>query len=175
MEAGGKPKRTMLFILFAGEEFGLYGSKSWIKNNPEKLPRISNMINRDGGPTVPQSISVPAAMMDDFQKICAPINNINPDFPFEIKERKTSNKPSEPWGTDSGPFAVAGVPTIGLNCGDPKGYDFSYGEIWHTERDLYNKSIPEYQEHASIVTAIVAYGIANLDHLLDREGYYFAE
>jgi hypothetical protein len=45
-------------------------------------------------------------------------------------------------------------------------------EIWHTERDTYDKSIREYQEHASIVTAIVAYGIANLDHLLSREGYY---
>jgi hypothetical protein len=47
-----------------------------------------------------------------------------------------------------------------------------YSEIWHTERDLYNKSIPEYQEHTAIVTAIVVYGIANLDYLLSREGYY---
>ena len=53
--------------------------------------------------------------------------------------------------------------------------NFNYGEIWHTERDLYNKSIPEYQEHASIVTAILAYGIANLDHILSREGYYLED
>ena len=75
-------------------------------------------------------------------------------------------------GTDSGPFAVKGVPTIALNTGDPIGYDFSYHEIWHTERDLYNKSIREYQEHTSIVTAVLVYGIASLDHLLSREGYY---
>jgi hypothetical protein len=67
---------------------------------------------------------------------------------------------------------VAGVPTITFNTGDPKGYDFSYHEIWHTERDLYNKSIREYQEHTAIVTAVVVYGIANLDHLLSREGYW---
>lgn len=172
MEAGGKPKRTILVILFAGEEFGLYGSKSWIERNQEKLPKISNMFNRDGGPTVPHSINVTEAMMDDFEKICAPINSINPDFPFEVRERKIADRPTEPWGTDSGPFAVKGVPTMGLNCGDPKGYDFDYGEIWHTERDTYNKSIPEYQEHAAIVTAIIAYGVANLDHLLPRAGYY---
>ncbi|NOQ28307.1 MAG: hypothetical protein GQ564_23340 [Bacteroidales bacterium] len=34
------------------------------------------------------------------------------------------------------------------------------------------KSIPEYQEHTSIVTAIVVYGIANLDHQLSCEGYF---
>jgi carboxypeptidase Q len=175
MESGGKPKRTMLFILFAGEEFGLYGSKSWIERNEEKLPKISNMINRDGGPTVPTGISVTKEMMADFEQICKPISSINPDFPFEIFEQGPSRKPEKAWGTDSGPFAVKGVPTIGPICRDIKGYDFNYGEIWHTERDLYNKSIPEYQEHASIVTAILAYGIANLDHILSREGYYLED
>lgn len=172
MAAGGKPKRTMLFILWAGEEFGLLGSQSWVDRNPDKLDKISNMINRDGGPTVPTGISVSAAMMQDFEQICAPINGINPDFPFKIEERKPSERPEKAWGTDSGPFAVEGVPTITPNSGDPKGYDFSYMEIWHTERDTYDKSIKEYQDHTSVVTAIIAYGIANLDHLLPREGYW---
>ncbi len=172
MEAGGKPKRTILAILWAGEEFGLLGSSSWIERNEDKLDKISNMINRDGGPTVPTGISVSPAMMDDFKVICAPMNDINPDFAFEIKEREPREKPEKAWGTDSGPFAVKGVPTIGFHTGDPKGYNFSYREIWHTERDLYNKSIPEYQEHTATATAILVYGIANLDHLLSREDYY---
>jgi len=53
-----------------------------------------------------------------------------------------------------------------------KGYNFSYREIWHTERDLYNMSIPEYLEHSAIVNAIVVLGVADLNHLLPREGYY---
>ena len=175
MEAGGKPKRTILVVLWAGEEFGLLGSQSWIDRNADKLGNLSNMVNRDGGPTVPTGISVSAAMMDDFKAICAPLHDINPDFPFEISERKPRNKPSKAWGTDSGPFAVEGVPTIGFRCTDPKGYNFSYQEIWHTERDTYNKSIPEYQEHAAICTAVMVYGIANLDHLLDRTDYYLVE
>ncbi|NCU34389.1 M28 family peptidase [Candidatus Falkowbacteria bacterium] len=172
MEAGGKPRRTILVMLFAGEEFGLWGSQSWIDRNPEKLARISNMINRDGGPTAPMSVSVPASMRADFEAICAPISRINPDFPFTINERDPMERPAKAWGTDSGPFAVAGVPVISFNCEDPKGYDFSYHEIWHTERDLYNKSIPEYQEHAAIATAIMVYGLANLDHLLQADDYY---
>jgi len=175
MEAGGKPKRTILVTLWAGEEFGLLGSESWIERNEDKLDKISNMFNRDGGPTVPEYIYVSEAMWDDMEKICEPINSINSDFPFELREREPRKRPKRAWGTDSGPFAVKGVPTMAFRCGDPKGYNFSYREIWHTERDLYNKSIAEYQEHASIATAIVVYGVANLDHLLSREGYYKVE
>ena len=172
MEAGGKPKHTILAVLWAGEEFGLLGSTNWVQKNGGKLQNISNMVNRDGGPTVPIGISVSEAMMEDFEIICAPINDINPDFPFTIETRKEREKPKKAWGTDSGPFAVEGVPTIGFKTADTKGYNFNYREIWHTERDMYNKSIAEYQEHASIVTAIVVFGIANLDHLLSREKYY---
>lgn len=175
MKSGATPKRTIIFALFSGEEFGLLGSKSWVKRNSDILANISNMFNRDGGPTVPMSISVTEEMRNDFEPITALINSINPDFPFELKTRKPSTKPTIARGTDAGSFAVQGVPTVNFSLRDPKGYNFSYGEIWHTERDLYTKSIPEYQNHASIVTAIMLNGIANLDHLLSREGYFIDE
>lgn len=172
MKAGGKPKRTILVVMWAGEEFGLLGSHSWVNRNKAKLPKISNMFNRDGGPTVPTSLSVSAAMWDDLEKISEPLNSINPDFPFKLKKREPLPKPKVAMGTDAGTFAVEGVPTMTFGTEDPKGYNFSYPEIWHTERDLYNKSIPEYQEHTSIVTAIVVYGVANLNHLLSRDEYF---
>ena len=175
MKSGAQPKRTILFVLFSGEEFGLLGSKSWVERNSDKLPKISNMFNRDGGPTVPMGISVTEAMKKDFEPIAAIMNTINPDFPFKLNIRKSSKKPTKARGTDAGSFAVQGVPTINFSTRDPKGYNFSYGEIWHTERDMYNKSIPEYQNHASITTAIMLNAIANLDHLLSREGYFMDE
>lgn len=175
MEAGGKPKRTILVCLWAGEEFGLLGSKSWVENNKEKWGKISNYFNRDGGPTVANNLSVPAAMYKDIEKITEPLNSINPDFPFTLSERKASKKPTSAGGSDHAYFALNGIPAISIGTADPKGYDFNYGEIWHTERDMYNKSIPEYQEHTAIVTAIVIYGIANLDHILSRDGYYIEE
>ncbi len=172
MEAGGKPKRTILTILWAGEEFGLYGSTSWVERFSDELPNISNMVNIDGGPLVPTAISVSEAMKEDFIPLVDAINRINPEFPLELKDREPTEKPEKAWGTDSGPFAVEGVPTIGFEEGDTKGYNFNYREIWHTERDLYNMSIPEYMEQKAIATAILVYGIADLDHQLDRKGYY---
>jgi hypothetical protein len=177
MASGGKPKRTILVCLWAGEEFGLWGSKSWVERNKEKLPKISYYFNRDGGPTVANSLNVPEAMYDDFAKICEPINSINPDFPFTLTKRTDPPRPrpTSAGGSDHAYFALNGVPNPGFGTADPKGNDFNYGEIWHTERDLYTKSIPEYQKHTSVVTAVVVYGIANLDHLLSRNGFYQEE
>jgi len=175
MTAGGKPKRTILVCLWAGEEFGILGAGHWVEEYKDRLPRISNMFNRDGGPTVPTGIYVSEAMWEDMEKICEPLHGINPEVPFELLKRKPKEKPKRPGGTDSSVFAMRGVPTMNFRTADPKGYDFSYSEIWHTENDYYQKSIPEYQEHTSIVTAVVVYGVANLDHLLSREGFYLPD
>jgi hypothetical protein len=174
MAAGGKPKRTILVCLWAAEEFGLYGSKHWVENNKEKLPAISNYFNRDAGPTVANGLTVPEAMYDDFEMICKPLDSINPDFPFTLNKRTQPPRPrpTAARGSDHAYFAINGVPTLSFEIPDIKGYNFNYNEIWHTERDTYNKSIPEYQEHTSVVTAVVVYGLANLDHLLSRKDLY---
>jgi hypothetical protein len=174
MAAGGKPKRTILVCLWAGEEFGLLGSKHWVEANKDKLPGISNYFNRDGGPTVASGLNVPEAMYNDFEKICEPLNGINPDFPFKLTRNTNPPRPrpTTAGGSDHAHFAMNGVPTLSFDAPDVKGYDFSYMEIWHTENDLYTRSIPEYQEHTSIVTAVVVYGVASLDHLLSRAGLY---
>lgn len=175
--AGGKPERTILACLWAGEEFGLNGSKHWVEANKDKLPKISNYFNRDGGPTVPTGITIPEAMYSDYEKVCKPLNSINPDFPFTLTRRTQPPrpKPTTAGGSDHAYFAMNGVPTLSFDCPDIKGYNFNYGEIWHTERDTYDKSIPEYQKHTSVVTAVVVYGLANLDHLLSRVGLYADE
>jgi len=175
MAAGGKPRRTMVFALWSGEEFGILGAGHWVEKYKDRLPRVSAMFNRDGGPTVPTGIYVTKAMWKDMEPLARAVNAINPDFPFELKERKPRPRPEGPSGSDNSVFAMNWVPTFWLPTADPKGYDFRYREIWHTENDYFQKSIPEYQQHASIVRAVLAYGVANLDHLLSREGYYMTD
>ena len=170
--SGAKPKRTILFIAFAAEEFGLLGAHAYVKAHKDELDKISNLFNRDGGPTPPVAIEVPQAMYDDFVKICKPVEDINKDFPFEVRVMKPRPRPTKTGGTDATVFAVEGVPTLGFKEEDVKGYNFDYQEIWHTERDRYDHEIPEYQEQAAVVTAVVALGVANLDHQLSREGLF---
>jgi len=174
MLSGAKPRRTILFTLWAGEEFGLLGSTAWVIKNKEKLPNISAMFNHDSGPTVETSISVPEAMYNDFQAICEPLFQLNPQFPFRVNKSEPTEKPKSPGGTDTAPFIKEDVPAFGFGTDDILGTNFSYREIWHTERDTFEKCVKEYSDQTAIVTAVVVFGVANLDHLLSREGMWKA-
>ena len=113
-------------------------------------------------------------MYDDFKLATQDLNRINPEFPFTLNLMRGGprSRPDIPRGSDHAYFALNGVPVITFGTADPKGYDFNYREIWHTERDTYNMSIPEYMEHSTVVTAITVFNLANLDSLLSREGLY---
>lgn len=89
-----------------------------------------------------------------------------------MTEAKPRKRPTRYGGNDATVFAVEGVPTYYFRLGDVDGTDFSYGEIWHTENDILNRENPRYQQHTAMVTAIVALGIANLDHQLPRQGMF---
>ena len=170
--SGAKPKRTMYFILFAAEEFGLLGAEAWVKAHPEKLDGISNMFNRDGGPLAYTSFSVPASLVDEFEKISEPLREVFPDYSFTVNAMTPRPRPTSTGGTDASVFSIRGVPTVGMRETDAKGYDFQYREIWHTERDTFTESIPEYQEQAAAALAIIGLGTANLDEKFPRNEVY---
>ena len=172
--SGARPRRTLLFCIWTAEEFGLLGSKHFVESRTVPLDKISNYFNRDGGPLMATSVSVPAAMYDDFVSVCKPLEGYNAEVPFTVEKRQgpAGPRPQRAGGSDHAHFAMNGVPTISFRETDPKGYNFDYREIWHTERDIFNKLIPEYMEHSAVVTAVVMYGLGNLDHLLSREGLY---
>ena len=170
--SGAKPKRTMYFILFAAEEFGLLGAEAWVKAHPEKLDGISNMFNRDGGPLAYTSFSVPASLVDEFEKISEPLREAFPDYGFTVNAMTPRARPTSTGGTDASVFSIRGVPTVGMRETDAKGYDFQYREIWHTERDTFTESIPEYQEQAAAALAIIGLGTANLDEKFPRNEVY---
>ncbi len=171
MAAGGKPKRTVMVHLWAAEEYGLLGSAAWVKQNPDKLPRISAVFNRDGGTNCISGLSVSKAMMADFQQVTKPILGLNPKYPFELTERTRPVRKGGRGGTDTFSFLQKDVPAYGFST---KG-EQRYGLTWHTTLDSYDQIIPAYEEYSSMVTAVVAYGVANLDHLLSRDGYFMPD
>ena len=172
--AGAKPRRSIMFCIWTAEEYGLLGSKYFVENKTVPWNKISNYFNRDGGPLAATSIVVPPAMYDDFAKVCEPLADYNPEIPFTVTKREgePQARPTSAGGSDHAYFAMNGVPAISFRESDVFGLDFNYRDIWHTEDDLYDKLIPEYLEHSAVVQAVTAYGIANLDHLLSREGLY---
>jgi hypothetical protein len=175
MAAGGnRPDRTILFCFWAGEEFGLLGSKFWVENNKDKLDKISNYFNRDGGPTAASGLVVPENMYDDIVKCTEGLADYHPQIPITVEKNTQPPRavPLTAGSSDHAYFAMNGVPTIAFRNTDPLGYNFNYREIWHTVRDRYDLSIPEYMEYTSVTQAVTIYNIANLKRLLPRDGIY---
>jgi cyclophilin family peptidyl-prolyl cis-trans isomerase len=171
LAAGGRPKRTIMVHLWAGEEYGLLGSAAWVRQNPDKLPRISAVFNRDGGTNCISGLSVSKAMLADFQQVIKPVLGLNQKYPFELTERSNPLRKGGRGGTDTFSFLQKDVPAFGFST---KG-EHQYGRTWHTTLDTYNEIIPAYEEYSSLVTAVVAYGIGNLDHQLSRQGNFMPD
>ena len=161
MKAGVKPRRTIRFMLWSGEEQGLLGSAAYVKAHKDLMPKISAVLVHDGGTNYLSGIGATEAMLSDFEQVFTPVKELDPQFPFEV--RKVAGLSGG--GSDHASFLAANVPGFfWRQAGKAK-----YQRTHHTQYDTFDAAIPEYQKHSSLVVAVSAYGIANLDHLLSRE------
>jgi len=159
--AGAKPKRTIRFILWTGEEQGLFGSENYVKQHADLLPKISVVLVHDGGTNYLSGLTVPHAMFLPLQEALAPLVDLNTELPFQLKQAE--NLPSQV-GSDNDSFVAAGVPGLFWDQAGRSDYDHYH----HTQYDTFDAAIPEYQKHSALVIAIAALRIADLPTLLDR-------
>jgi hypothetical protein len=166
-KVGAKPKRTIRFMLWSGEEQGLFGSRGWIKNHKDELAKISAVLVHDGGTNYVSGIAATEAMVPIFEKLFAPVMKLNEDLPFRINKVK-----SLPMGigSDHDSFLQNGVPGFFWNQSRTKAKGQNYTHEHHTQYDVYSAAVPEFQQHTSMVVAIGALGVANLDKMLPRDG-----
>ncbi len=162
MKSGVKPRRTIRFMLWSGEEQGLFGSKEYVKAHPELMKKISAVLVHDGGTNYLSGISVTKAMKKDIDEALAPLVGLDPAMPFAIREVPGLSLGG---GSDHASFNAAGAPGFFWRQSGKANYQ----HVHHTQFDTYDAAIPEYQKHSSIVAALGSLGIANLDHLLSRE------
>ncbi len=162
MASGVKPKRTILFMLWSGEEEGLLGSKAYVKAHPDLMPKISAVLVHDGGTNYLSGISGTEAMQSDFQTAFAPVTGLDPEMPFAIGKTPGLRAAG---GSDHVSFITAGVPGFFWRQSGKAVYRHTH----HTQFDTFDAAIPPYQKHSAVVAAIGALGIANLDHLLSRD------
>ncbi|MCL2414810.1 MAG: M28 family peptidase [Bacteroidales bacterium] len=163
---GERPKRTILFPLWTAEEGAILGSYHWVHSNRDRWPNIVNYFNRDDNPTVATGIAVPASWVEDIERIAAPLNRGNPEFPFRVETAEPIRRPTRIAGSDFIHFRMNGIPAIDIITEDPRGYNICYWDVWHSDRDTYDKSVADYMEHTSVASAILVWGIANLERRL---------
>ena len=159
--AHAKPKRTIRFILWSGEEQGLLGSLAYVKNHEVEWDKISAVLNDDDGSNYQSGYWGYAVMKPMLQEAYAPSVKAFPDMPQHFD---TYSNMANDGGSDQAPFNYVGIPGLSVRQAGRQ----NYGHVWHTQFDRYEEAIPEYLVQASTNHAVVSYNLACATTMLPR-------
>jgi carboxypeptidase Q len=159
---GARPKRTIKFILWTGEEQGLLGARAFVKANRDKMPKYIACLNDDGGTNYQGGLKGVRSQRDQLANATAPVTAAFPTMPVNVQVLDSFPRFAS---SDHFAFVEAGVP--GFFWDEVGRSDYAFG--WHTQNDKVNLAIPEYLVQSSTSAAITAYNLACSDEPLPRE------
>jgi len=147
---GRKPKRTITFILFTGEEQGGIGVSTFLKNHEAEIPKMDAALVHDTGTGKVFSIALEdlyetAPLM---QEIYAPLAEV-----FDMAPLSTRNFGS----SDHVGFLRRGVPAY--FCLQKPAH---YREAHHSQTDTFDKVIPEEINEGAAVLAAWAWNVSEM-------------
>jgi carboxypeptidase Q len=148
-ESGLKPKRTIRFVLFSGEEQGMVGSRAYATAHRSELDKMAGMTVIDSGIGRVTGFTVGGRkdVADAVDGIVAPLKQFNANV---------LTTDDVEWGTDNFDFLLEGVPTLVANQEEG-----NYLVNYHAVSDTFDKvDIPQLKKHTAEM-AVVTFGIAN--------------
>ncbi len=158
-----KPKRTIRFILWSGEEQGLLGSRAYVQSlSEEERAKISAVFVDDSGTNQQASLTCAENMEEMLSPVVAVMSVAFPEVPIKLNVQP--RMPVRGGASDHASFNAVGVP--GFFWGKTGTADYRYA--WHTQNDRLDQAVPEYLVKNSTVSAIAAFMLAEADTLLPR-------
>jgi carboxypeptidase Q len=153
--SGLKPKRTIRFILFSGEEQGLLGSRAYAAAHAAEADSMQAVLVLDNGTgaVTGQALQGRTELAGLWHQLLAPLASLKADSVRDANKN----------GTDHLSFLPYGVP--GFNFDQlSRGYDHTH----HSQSDTYDKAVEGDLKQAAAVMAVTAWELANLPELLPR-------
>jgi carboxypeptidase Q len=147
--SGLKPRRSIRFILFSGEEEGLLGSRAYSRAHRAELDKAAGVIVWDSGigKTTGFADGGRKDVIETAKRLIAPLKQ------FGLTEVKTDME----WGTDHFDFMLEGVPTF---VADQE--EANYMENYHAVSDTYDKvDFTQLKKHVA-EAAEFSFALANL-------------
>lgn len=154
---GVKPKRTIRFVLFSGEEQGLNGSKAYVQAHKDELDKISAVLVHDTGTGKVLTIGLMGnySARETMDRVLFPLAE-----PLGIVEPSLRSE----GGSDHVPFDQAGVP--GFWCvQEPADYE----KMHHSQADVLEHVRWDDLTEGAQVLAVFAYNVAQLPDLVPRK------
>ena len=154
--SGVKPRRTIRFALFSGEEQGLYGSAKYAAAHAAELPNYQAVLVLDNGTGRVTGMALQGRdeLHDAWRTFFQPLAGLGP---FTVR---SGNK----GGTDHLSFLRYGVPGFNFDQA-PRGYDHTH----HSQVDSFDHTVIGDVRQAATVMAATAFQLANLPALLPRD------
>ena len=146
--AGDRPKRTVKFVLFTGEENGLLGSRGYVANHRAELDRYDAVLVHDigDGKIVGYFTDGRADLHPALSRVLAP-----------VKEWGAAGLNDEAiLGTDNFDFLLEGVPNLIANQETAR-----YLADYHAESDTLDKVDVKLARRNAAIAAVAVSGIAN--------------
>lgn len=153
--AGVKPKRTIRFVLFSGEEEGLFGSQAYAGDHEKELDRMQAVLVLDNGSgrITGMSLQGREELRDMWKAMLQPATALGSLMV------KSGNKT----GTDHLAFIPYGVPSFNYDQAT-RGYNWTH----HSQVDDYDHTVPADVAQAATIMALNAWQLADLGELLPR-------
>ena len=148
MRSGMKPRRTIRFVLFTGEEQGLDGSFAYIKQHKAEMANhLGDLVIDEGqGPVSDFQLGGRDDLLASFRPFSRSLAN--------IREIKVNEKVES--GTDTLPFSMAGLPGINMNQDSPE-YKYTH----HSAADALEAVKPDVLTQNATLMALTAFWIAD--------------
>ena len=142
--SGQKPRRTIRFVLFTGEEQGLDGSINYIKQHKEEMANHLGDLVLDEGQGAVKAFQLGGRddIVEAFQPFVKSLANIH-----AVKVNDEVE-----FGTDTGPFSLAGLPGINMNQDSPE-YKYTH----HSAADALEAQKPDLLTENATLMALTAY------------------
>src|SRR6266436_1315447 len=159
VKSGVKPKRTIRFVLFTGEEQGLNGSKAYVAAHKDELGKVSGVLVHDTGTGKVLTIGLMHnyAARETMDRVLYPL----------AKEKSIAlAEPSlrSEGGSDHVPFDEAGVPASW--CIQEVA---NYEKDHHSQTDTLERVKWDDLAEGAQVLAVYAYNVAQLPEMLPRK------
>ena len=152
-----KPKRTIRFVLFSGEEEGLHGSRAYVKAHEKEMPKIAGVLIHDMGTGRVKSIGLQGRY--DLREV---MDRVVEPFKEALNLEELSMRSM--MGTDHLSFLPHGVPAFAVVQDGAE-----YRKTHHTESDTVDKVYPDEVNQGAKVLAAWAYNVAMLPEILPRD------
>ncbi len=157
-----KPKRTIRFILWTGEEQGLFGSAFYVKAHKDEMDKISCVFVDDGGTNYEGGLSCTEEMKPILEAALKPAMDAFPNLPMKIN---TVARIPRGGGSDHASFNAVNVP--GFYWFETGKADYNF--VHHTQHDRLDLVIPEYMIQSCTNSAAAAYIVACAPTMLPRD------